>query len=162
MGPATSTTASSNEGWNIIPKVSTVSKSLRENHSVIKCRVVVENENKVKSHANTHAHTQLNCGNHIWNNWQRARHYQGQHKKSGIYYCIYAWTYVCNFVLWLSQFLCSLVTLVSNVLFVITVHTWQSIAQHAKLPWDYNVNLVLVYPVNECMWECCVLHVLIS
>ncbi len=49
-------------------------------------------------------------------------------------------------------------TLVNNALFVITVRTWKFIAQHAKLPRDYNVNLVLVYPVNECMWECCVLH----
>ncbi len=94
MGLATSTTASSHEGRDIIPEVSTASNSLRENHSwhhVIKCRAVVEYENEVKSHANTHTHTKLNRGNyiHVCNNWQRARHYQGQHKKSGIYYCIY-------------------------------------------------------------------------
>ncbi len=92
MGPATSTTASSHESRNIIAKVSTASNCLRENHSwhhVIKCRAVVEYENEVKSHANTHTHThthtKLNRGNYICNNWQRARDYQGQHKKSGIY-----------------------------------------------------------------------------
>ncbi len=116
MGPATSTTASNHEGWNIIPEVSTASNYLRENnswHHVIKCRAVVEYGNEVKSHANTHTHThthtKLNRGNYnICNNWKQARHYQGQHKKTGIYYCIHQMLghmYV-TFVLWLFHIFC--------------------------------------------------------
>ncbi len=134
-------------------EVSTASNSLRENHSwhhVIKCRAVVKYENEVKSHANMHTHTKLNCGNYICNNWQRARHYQGQHKNQGyiIVYIIYAWTYVCNFCT-LTHICCVhslpwLTTCCLSSLFILENSL-------PKLPRDYTVNFVLVYPVNACM-----------
>ncbi len=111
--------------------------SLREKHSwhhVIKCRAVVEHENKVKSCKHTQIHTQSSTMVIIIGSERDTIRDNTKNQGYILLYISYMLgrMYV-TFVLWLSHFLCSLVTLVNNALLVITVHTWKSIAQHAKL-----------------------------
>ncbi len=102
MGPATSTTASSHESRNIIAKVSAASNCLRENHTwhhVIKCRAVVEYENEVKSHANTHTRTHIQSSTvviiyAIIGSERETIRNNTKNQGYMIVYIIYAWTYV--------------------------------------------------------------------